>query len=57
MTNRIIHSYAHGVLDIDAAEECRPGLEAAFAPGRELLDPARAGWERFLDSFEEPSVG
>ncbi|MFE3761668.1 hypothetical protein ACFXPI_07870 [Streptomyces sp. NPDC059104] len=57
MTSRIIHRHAHGALDIDTTEDPRPELEAAFAPGQELLARARTGWERFLDSFEEPSDG
>ncbi|MEU9717587.1 hypothetical protein [Streptomyces sp. NPDC047976] len=30
-----------------------PGLEGIPAPSEELLERAHAGWERFLDTFEE----
>ncbi|MCX5378104.1 hypothetical protein [Streptomyces sp. NBC_00091] len=54
MTSRIIHSCAHGVLGIDTSADPWLGLEAAFAPSQDLLARARAGWQRFTDSLEEP---
>jgi hypothetical protein len=33
----------------------RPKPEAGTEPGQGLLDRARTGWERFLDTFEGTS--
>ncbi|MFF3861046.1 hypothetical protein [Streptomyces sp. NPDC002209] len=39
-----------------AAQEAPwPRSEARTSPSQELLDRARVGWERFLDSFEAAS--
>ncbi|MGW7315135.1 hypothetical protein [Streptomyces sp. NPDC054854] len=57
MTNRIIHSHTYGVLDIDTSNVPRGEEGDGSEPGQELIARARAGWERFARSFEEPSDG
>ncbi|GHE48401.1 hypothetical protein [Streptomyces vinaceus] len=53
MTGLIIHGCAHGGLDIEESGDPPPALTQSC----DLLVRARVGWERFIDSFEEPSDG
>lgn len=55
MTNRTIPSYSRGVLCIDTPDDPSPGLTRVPEPSSDLLDRARAGWERFVGADEGPA--
>ncbi|MGW6944466.1 hypothetical protein ACWGF3_36435 [Streptomyces xanthophaeus] len=39
----------------EACCDCGGAVRTVPAPSRDLLERARAGWERFIDSVEMPS--
>ncbi|WP_165364982.1 hypothetical protein [Streptomyces sp. C] len=42
-------------IDQHASDMPWPRPEPVLAPSQDLLDRAHSGWQRFLDSFEEPA--
>ncbi|MFE1791464.1 hypothetical protein ACFW7J_24270 [Streptomyces sp. NPDC059525] len=54
MTSRIAHSCAREACSSETSDSTPPHALVIHTPSAELLTRALAGWERFLDTFEEP---
>ncbi|RPF40272.1 hypothetical protein EDD96_4026 [Streptomyces sp. Ag109_G2-6] len=54
MTSHITHSCARKAPSSETSDNPSTRVTVIDTPGTDLLTRARTGWQRFLDTFEEP---
>ncbi|MEV7541946.1 hypothetical protein [Streptomyces sp. NPDC089915] len=54
MTSHITHNYAHTTSSPETSDKPSTRVTVIDTPGTDLLARAHTGWQRFLDTFEEP---
>ncbi|MCX4692630.1 hypothetical protein [Streptomyces sp. NBC_01408] len=55
MTIRMVHDPTRELPEMTARLAPVPKLAPVPGPSQDLLDRARVGWERFIDSVDTPS--